>query len=159
MLQNELSKRSKSQALEAEAEADATKKAYHDKEVKETTVKKDDKLDAIEGLTTKLEQATAKSATRAGWTRRRSQSRGCHAATCVVGAFKVPGRDGQAAYGTKGCVASKLAPLQGQRMSGGAAEAPLTWSLAPQVGAASLQPNELIFDPSGVGRQGGGDRW
>merc|ERR1719210_2382072 len=48
--------------LESAAEADATKKAYCDKELKETTAKKEDKSDDIEGLTTKLEQATAKSA-------------------------------------------------------------------------------------------------
>merc|ERR1719221_1777332 len=48
--------------LEAEAGADATKKAYCDKEMKETTAKKEDKTDEIESLTTKLEQATAKSA-------------------------------------------------------------------------------------------------
>merc|ERR1719254_141800 len=48
--------------LESEAEADATKKAYCDKELAETNAKKEDKSDEIESLTTKLEQATAKSA-------------------------------------------------------------------------------------------------
>merc|ERR1719210_1535932 len=48
--------------LESAAEADATKKAYCDKELKETTAKKEDKSDDIESLTTKLEQGTAKSA-------------------------------------------------------------------------------------------------
>jgi len=48
--------------LEDEAEADATKKAYCDKELKETTDKKDDRSDEIERLTTKLDKATAKSA-------------------------------------------------------------------------------------------------
>merc|ERR1719203_2411551 len=48
--------------LEKEAGADATKKAYCDKELAETTAKKADKSDQIEGLTTKMEQLAAKSA-------------------------------------------------------------------------------------------------
>jgi len=48
--------------LQAEAEADATKKAYCDKELKETGEKKADKAERIESLTTKIEQAAAKSA-------------------------------------------------------------------------------------------------
>jgi len=48
--------------LEGEAEADATKKAYCDKELKETNEKKADKTDEIEKITTRLEQAAAKSA-------------------------------------------------------------------------------------------------
>jgi len=47
--------------LEADAEADATKKAYCDKEMKETAEKKDDKSDEVESLTTKIERASAKS--------------------------------------------------------------------------------------------------
>ena len=49
-----LSKPSKSQA-------ELDKLRQEQKEMKETTAKKDDKLDEIEGLATKLEQATAKS--------------------------------------------------------------------------------------------------
>jgi len=48
--------------LEKEAGADATKKAYCDKELAETNAKKADKSDEIEGLTTKTEQLAAKSA-------------------------------------------------------------------------------------------------
>jgi len=48
--------------LESEAGADATKKAYCDKELAETRAKKEYKSDAIESLTTKLDQASAKSA-------------------------------------------------------------------------------------------------
>jgi chromosome segregation ATPase len=48
--------------LEAEAEADATKKAYCDKELAETNQKKDDKTDEIEKLTAKIEQQMAQSA-------------------------------------------------------------------------------------------------
>merc|ERR1740120_137969 len=48
--------------LEKAAGADATKKAYCDKELKETNTKKADKSDEIEGLTTKVEQMAAKSA-------------------------------------------------------------------------------------------------
>jgi len=48
--------------LEAEAEADATKKAYCDKELAETNAKKDDKTAEIEKLTAKIEQQTAQSA-------------------------------------------------------------------------------------------------
>merc|ERR1711981_245513 len=48
--------------LEAEAEADATKKAYCDKELAETNQKKDDKTAEIEKLTAKIEQQTAQSA-------------------------------------------------------------------------------------------------
>merc|ERR1711972_696002 len=48
--------------LEAAAEADATKKAYCDKEMKETNAKKSDKSDEVESLSTKLEQASSKSA-------------------------------------------------------------------------------------------------
>merc|ERR550525_1806466 len=47
--------------LEKEAGADATKKAYCDKELAETNAKKADKSDEIEGLTTKTEQLAAKS--------------------------------------------------------------------------------------------------
>jgi len=48
--------------LEAEAEADATKKAYCDKELAETNQKKDDKTSEIEKLTAKIEQQTAQGA-------------------------------------------------------------------------------------------------
>jgi len=48
--------------LEAEAEGDATKKAYCDKELAETNQKKDDKTAEIEKLTAKIEQQTAQSA-------------------------------------------------------------------------------------------------
>merc|ERR1740121_1133356 len=48
--------------LESEANADATKKAYCDKELKESNVKKDDKTDEIKKLTTKIDQMSAKSA-------------------------------------------------------------------------------------------------
>merc|ERR1719491_2260502 len=48
--------------LEKEAEADATKKAYCDKELAETNAKKADKNDEIEQLDTKIEQMSAKSA-------------------------------------------------------------------------------------------------
>jgi len=48
--------------LEAEAEADATKKAYCDKELAETNTKKDDKTAEIEKLTAKIEQQAAQSA-------------------------------------------------------------------------------------------------
>merc|ERR1719399_1561351 len=48
--------------LEAEAEADATKKAYCDKELSETNAKKDDKTSEIEKLTVKIEQQAAQSA-------------------------------------------------------------------------------------------------
>jgi hypothetical protein len=47
--------------LEAEAEADATEKAFCDKELAETNLKKDDKSAEIEKLTAKIEQNTAKS--------------------------------------------------------------------------------------------------
>merc|ERR1719240_2182841 len=48
--------------LEAEAEADATKKAYCDKELAETNQKKDDKNAEIEKLTAKIDSSKAKSA-------------------------------------------------------------------------------------------------
>merc|ERR1712194_237476 len=48
--------------LEADAEADATEKAYCDKELKETNEKKADKTADIEKQTTRIEQAAAKSA-------------------------------------------------------------------------------------------------
>merc|ERR1719253_2404471 len=48
--------------LEEEAEADATKKAYCDKEMGETEAKKSDKEDELEKLTTKIEEMTAESA-------------------------------------------------------------------------------------------------
>jgi chromosome segregation ATPase len=48
--------------LEAEAEADATKKAYCDKELAETNQKKDDKNAEIEKLGAKIESSKAKSA-------------------------------------------------------------------------------------------------
>merc|ERR1719223_1405724 len=47
--------------LEEEAEADATKKAYCDKELAETNQKKDDKTAEIEKLTAKIEQQAAQS--------------------------------------------------------------------------------------------------
>merc|ERR1719174_2233976 len=47
--------------LEAEAEADATKKAYCDKELAETNQKKSDKPAEIEKLTAKIEQQAARS--------------------------------------------------------------------------------------------------
>merc|ERR1719152_592334 len=48
--------------LEAESEADATKKAYCDKELAETNQKKDDKTAEIEKLSAKIESSKAKSA-------------------------------------------------------------------------------------------------
>jgi len=48
--------------LEKEAGADATKKAYCDKELKETNQKKVDKSTEVEMLGTRIDQATAKSA-------------------------------------------------------------------------------------------------
>jgi cell division protein FtsB len=48
--------------LEAEAEADATEKAYCDKEMSETEAKKADKDAVIEKLSTQIDQKTAKSA-------------------------------------------------------------------------------------------------
>merc|ERR1719436_179238 len=48
--------------LEAEAEADATHKAYCDKELAETNVKKADKEAEIEKLSTKIDQMSARSA-------------------------------------------------------------------------------------------------
>jgi len=49
------------QKLEAEAEADATKKAYCDKELAETSEKEADKSAEIQKLTTKIDQMTARS--------------------------------------------------------------------------------------------------
>merc|ERR1719416_313010 len=48
--------------LESEADADATEKAYCDKELRETNVKHADKTAEIEKLTTAIDQATARSA-------------------------------------------------------------------------------------------------
>jgi chromosome segregation ATPase len=48
--------------LEKEAGADATKKAYCDKELAESNTKKADKSDEIEGLSTKIDKMAAKSA-------------------------------------------------------------------------------------------------
>jgi len=48
--------------LEAEAGADATEKAFCDKELAETNTKKDAKTSEIEKLTTKIDQMTARSA-------------------------------------------------------------------------------------------------
>merc|ERR1719277_614849 len=48
--------------LEAEASADATKKAYCDKELKETNTKKSEKTAEIEKLSTRIDQASATSA-------------------------------------------------------------------------------------------------
>mmetsp|Transcript_59379 Transcript_59379/g.193743 ORF Transcript_59379/g.193743 Transcript_59379/m.193743 type:complete len:693 (+) Transcript_59379:122-2200(+) len=48
--------------LEDAAGSDAKKKAHCDKEIAETTDKKEDKTDDLESLTTKLESSTAKSA-------------------------------------------------------------------------------------------------
>jgi hypothetical protein len=48
--------------LEAEAESDATEKAFCDKELAETRLKKDDKSAEIEKLSTSIESMTAKSA-------------------------------------------------------------------------------------------------
>merc|ERR1712038_2204764 len=48
--------------LEKEAGADATKKAYCDKELAESNAKKSDKTDEITKLSTKIEQLSAKSA-------------------------------------------------------------------------------------------------
>jgi chromosome segregation ATPase len=47
--------------LEAEAEADATEKAFCDKELAETNQKKDDKTDEIAKLTAKIDEWTARS--------------------------------------------------------------------------------------------------
>jgi len=48
--------------LQGEADADATKKAYCDKEMGESTEKKSDKEDELEKLSTKIDQMTAESA-------------------------------------------------------------------------------------------------
>merc|ERR1719399_1172292 len=48
--------------LEAEAEADATEKAFCDKELAETNLKKDDKTSEIEKLTAKIESKSSRSA-------------------------------------------------------------------------------------------------
>jgi len=48
--------------LEADAEGDATEKAFCDKELAETTAKKDDKSADIEKLTSKIESKTSRSA-------------------------------------------------------------------------------------------------
>merc|ERR1719310_1640790 len=48
--------------LQAEAEADATEKAFCDKEMAETEAKKSDKEDAIAKLSTQIDSMTAKSA-------------------------------------------------------------------------------------------------
>merc|ERR1719336_3445706 len=48
--------------LESEAQEDATHKAYCDKELSESTAKKDDKTAEISKLTTKIDQMTARSA-------------------------------------------------------------------------------------------------
>merc|ERR1719296_632887 len=48
--------------LESEADADATEKAYCDKELSETNVKHADKTAEIEKLTTAIDQASARSA-------------------------------------------------------------------------------------------------
>jgi len=48
--------------LEKEAEADAAKKAYCDKELSETNQKKDDKTNEIEKLTTQIDKMSARSA-------------------------------------------------------------------------------------------------
>merc|ERR550537_891505 len=47
--------------MEAEAEADATEKAFCDKELSETNAKKDDKTGEIEKLTAKIDKMTGKS--------------------------------------------------------------------------------------------------
>merc|ERR1719198_1891534 len=47
--------------LEAEAEEEATHKAYCDKEMSETSAKKDEKSTEVESLTTKIEQKKAMS--------------------------------------------------------------------------------------------------
>merc|ERR1719160_986287 len=47
--------------LEAEAEADATEKAFCDKELAETNMKKDQKTSEIETLTAKIDKMAAKS--------------------------------------------------------------------------------------------------
>jgi len=47
--------------MEAEAEADATEKAFCDKELSETNAKKDDKTAEIEKLTAKIDKMTSKS--------------------------------------------------------------------------------------------------
>jgi len=49
--------------LEGEADADATEKAYCDKETRETTVKKNEKTAEIEKLSTRIDKMTARSAT------------------------------------------------------------------------------------------------
>lgn len=49
--------------LESEADADATEKAYCDKETKETTAKKNEKTAEIEKLTTRIDKMTSRSAT------------------------------------------------------------------------------------------------
>merc|ERR1719473_2196213 len=48
--------------LEKEAEEDAAKKAYCDKEMSETKAKKDELTDEIDALTTKIDQMSARSA-------------------------------------------------------------------------------------------------
>merc|ERR1712113_103274 len=48
--------------LEKEAGADATKKAFCDKELAESNAKKSDKTDEIDSLSTKIDQMASKSA-------------------------------------------------------------------------------------------------
>merc|ERR1712141_501957 len=50
------------ETLEKEAEADATEKAYCDKELAETNEKKDAKTTEIKKLSTKIDQMTSRSA-------------------------------------------------------------------------------------------------
>merc|ERR1712228_922459 len=48
--------------LESEAESDATEKAFCDKEMGETTAKKDDKTSELDKLTAKIDSQTAQEA-------------------------------------------------------------------------------------------------
>merc|ERR1711956_181830 len=50
------------ETLEAQAEADATEKAYCDKELAETNAKKDEKANEIKKLSTKIDSMTSRAA-------------------------------------------------------------------------------------------------
>merc|ERR1719198_639549 len=75
--------------LEAEAEADATEKAYCDKELSETNAKKDDKDAEIAKLTTQIDQKNGQVSTIKGGSCRTPKEPCRHRQS--------PGRDGQAA--------------------------------------------------------------
>merc|ERR1711933_231900 len=77
------------ESLEEAADADATEKAFCDKELAETNAKKDDKTAEIEKLTTKIDQMSARSAE-------------------SIGRFdEFPSRIGQVARGGEDCIHEK----------------------------------------------------